>query len=420
MTDEVRFPTARADIAGRPIASLATEFGTPLYVYDAATVRERIAQLSAFDVVRYAQKANSNLGVLDLVRREGAVVDAVSAGECLRALRAGFAPNGKPHGIVYTADILDQAALDVVFEHGIHVNCGSVDMIEQLGARAPGGAATLRVNPGFGHGHSQKVNTGGEGSKHGIWHDELEAAVEAAHRHGLRVTGVHSHIGSGVDMEHLRRVAAAVCGFARRVGSEVETVSAGGGLTVPYRDGDPRVDPSAYFAIWNEERESLQQEFGHAVSLEIEPGRFLVAESGFLVTQIRAVKRMGSKTYYLVDAGFNVLARPVMYGSYHPISVAVDTDVPLQDVVVAGPLCESGDIFTQAEGGFVETRRLPVAAVGDFLTIECAGAYAFSMSSNYNSKRFVAEVLLDGGHAHVVRERQPFEDLWRGERIPES
>jgi len=409
-------------IAGVPVRDLARDFGTPLYVYDAATIVERLGRLSRFDVVRYAQKANSNLAVLDLLRRHGALVDAVSAGEIVRALAAGFAPGGEPPAIVYTADVFDRDALELVAEHGVPVNCGSPDMIDQLAARMPGAAITLRVNPGFGHGHSRKTNTGGEHSKHGIWHEELESVVARAARLGLAVTGVHVHIGSGADIEHLARVAEACCGFARRIGPQVTAISAGGGLPTPYRDTDEEVDVAAYFRVWDAARRSLAAELGHPVRLEIEPGRYLVAESGWLVAEIRAVKREGENLFYLLDAGFNALARPILYGAYHPMAIARAhggaAEGSLHPVVVGGPLCESGDIFTQDEGGVVRSELLPEARVGDFLVIGCAGAYGFVMASNYNGKPRPAEVLIQRGKPHLVRAREGLDDLIRGESIP--
>ncbi len=414
----------RNEIAGIPVAELAQRFGTPTYIYDADRIREQISRLSDFDVIRYAQKANSNLAILDLCRRAGVVLDATSSGEIHRALRAGYAPSGDPAPIVYTADIFDREALDLVVEKDIAVNCGSEDMIEQYGTRMNGGEITLRINPGFGHGHSQKTNTGGEQSKHGIWHEELSACLErAAHPHGIQVTGIHVHIGSGADMDHLAQVAGAAAGFARIAGPAVKRISAGGGLPTPYREDDPEIDLASYYEIWDRERRALEEEFGHPVELEIEPGRFLVAEAGVLLCEIRAIKRTGKHTFYLVDAGFNTLARPVLYGAYHPMSLAPadgsDAARPLQDVVVGGPLCESGDIFTQEEGGYVRPQPLPEAAVGDHLLIECAGAYGFVMGSNYNSKPLSAEVLVSGGKAHCVRERQSLADLVRGESIPD-
>lgn len=413
-------------LAGVDVRELAERYGTPLYVYDAAVIRERCADLAAWDTVRFAQKACSNLAVLDLIRREGVLVDAVSHGEIARAMAAGYptmpatAADGLPpaHPIVYTADIFDRESLEAVVQHGIHVNCGSADMLEQLAERVPGADVTLRINPGFGHGHSQKTNTGGEGSKHGIWHEEVPDALRRAEWAGLAVTGLHMHIGSGTDLAHLATVAEALEKTAREIGRSLTTISAGGGLPVPYRPEETRADLSGYFELWDATRNRLEDAFGHRIRLEIEPGRYLTAEAGTLITEVRAIKRQGSKKYLLVDAGFHTLARPVLYGSYHPMSLCPAAgSVPdnLEPVAVGGPLCESGDIFTQEEGGFVATRDLPPARVGDLLLLEVAGAYGFVMASNYNSKPLPAEVLLDGGEAKLVRARQTAEELFRRE-----
>jgi diaminopimelate decarboxylase len=412
---------SRTEIAGLSALELAGQFGTPTYVYDAAMIRRRIADLAAFDVVRYAEKACSNLAILDLVRRSGALVDTVSAGEIRRALAAGFSPDGDPPPIVYTADIFNGESLDLCVERGVHVNCGSPEMIDQLGVRAPGRNITLRINPGFGHGHSQKTNTGGKQSKHGIWHGQIAECLGRASRYKLSVTGLHVHIGSGTDLEHLSQVCGALEKAAVKVGPSLLSISVGGGLPTVYRPTDTYVDLAAYFALCDATRKRLEKLFGHLVRLEIEPGRYVMAESGYLVAEIRAVKRQDDNIFYLVDAGFNNLARPILYGAYHPISIVPadgDTRRPQQDVIVGGPLCESGDIFTQEEGGYVSTRRLPQARVGDLLVIECAGAYGFVMGSNYNSRPLAAEVLVDDGRARLIRRRQTFEDLIRGEEIP--
>ena len=417
------FSLTRTEIAGVQVSQLAERFGTPTYVYDAATIRQRISDLRQFDVIRYAQKACSNLAILDLMRREGVLVDTVSSGEIQRALAAGYKPEGEPPPIVYTADIFDRESLDLVIKHGIAVNCGSPDMIDQLGERAPGRNLTLRINPGFGHGHSQKTNTGGEQSKHGIWHEQLPECLRRADHHGLGITGLHMHIGSGTDLEHLKQVCNAMERTAREVGRTLTTISCGGGLPVPYRPDQTYVDLAAYHQLWDAVRKRLEDAFGHKITLEIEPGRFLVAESGYLLTEIRAIKRMGGNLYYLLDAGFNNLARPILYGAYHPMSIAPaqgdGAGRPLQDVVVGGPLCESGDIFTQQEGGYVCTRKLPSAQVGEHLVIEVAGAYGFVMSSNYNTKPLATEVLIENGRPHLVRARQTFADMIRGESIPQ-
>ncbi len=421
MDTNLRFPTLRTHIAGVPVVELVRRFGTPTYIYVEERIIERIGDLCRFDSVRYAQKACSNLAILHLMRRRQVTVDAVSAGEIQRALAAGYQPQGDPPPVVYCADVFDHDALRLVVENNIHVNCGSIDMIEQLGKEAPGREITLRINPGFGHGHSRKTNTGGDRSKHGIWHEQLHDALVAAEHYGLMVVGLHMHIGSGTDLEHLARVCSAMEKAADQAGRTIRSVSAGGGLPVPYREGESYIDLEAYYNLWDETRRRLEEKFAHRVRLEIEPGRYLVAESGYLVCEIRAVKRQADNLFYLVDAGFNNLARPILYGAYHPMSIVpVDgnTRRPEVDVVVGGPLCESGDIFTQEEGGFVVTRRLPQAGVGDLLVIECAGAYGFVMGSNYNSRPLAAEVLVRSATPHLIRRRQSFDELMSGEAIP--
>lgn len=422
MPEQAHFPLIRTEIATWPIAELVREYGTPLFVYDAALIRRRVKDLAAFDVIRYAQKACSNLAILDLIRREGAAIDAVSAFEIRRALAAGYSRFGSPHPIVYTADIFDSESLALVVESGIHVNCGSADMIDQFGAAAPGRAITLRINPGFGHGHVRKTNTGGPQSKHGIWHEQLPDCVDRAAKYGLRITGLHMHIGSGSDFEHLSQVCAAMEAAVAVAGEDIDTLSTGGGLPTPYRDGETGLDVDAFFRAWDASRKRVEDRLGRKITLEVEPGRYLVAESGTLITEIRAVKRQQDNLFYLVDAGFNNLARPVLYGAYHPIAVVPREgggERPLQDVIVGGPLCESGDIFTQEEGGFVSKRPLPQASVGDYLALECAGAYGAVMGSNYNSKPMAPEVLIEGGESRVIRRRQSFEELIAGERPSE-
>ena len=408
------------------LRQLATEHGTPLWVYDAATIRQRIAELRAFDTIRFAQKANANTHLLRLMREQGVAVDAVSRGEILRALAAGFtadAPAGsagrEASGIVFTADVFDRATLETVVTHRIPVNAGSIDMLHQLGAVSPGHRVWLRINPGFGHGHSNKTNTGGEHSKHGIWHAELDAALAAVRQHGLQLVGLHMHIGSGVDYGHLQQVCQAMVELVQRAGCDLQAISAGGGLSIPYRGGEARIDTAHYFSLWDAARQAIARQLGHEVHLEIEPGRYLVAECGVLLTEVRATKPVGRNHFTLVDAGFSDLMRPSMYGAFHGMSlIAMDgSSRPEVDTVVAGPLCESGDVFTQGEGGVVQSRTLPQARVGDLLVLHDAGAYGASMSSNYNSRPLAAEVLVDGDTHRLIRRRQTMDELLGLEQV---
>ena len=334
-------------------------------------------------------------------------------------------PSAEHSDVVYTADLFDKDALEVIKEHSIPVNVGSMDLIGQLADNKIDVPVTLRINPGFGHGHSKKTNTGGELSKHGIWHTDIEECVSIGKERGVNVNGLHMHIGSGADFEHLAEVCDSMVAAAKRFGKGLEVISAGGGLPISY---DPavtdRIDVERYFGLWDSARKEIEEFVGHKIALEVEPGRYLAAECGYLVTEIRSIKQQGSKTFYLVDAGFNDLARPSMYGSFHHISiVAADGRelTEMNDVIVGGPLCESGDVFTQEEGGFVVERNLPVAKVGDFLVLHDAGAYGFAMSSNYNTRRSSAEVLVrNSGEVEVIRERQTFEALMQFEKIPSN
>ena len=406
------------------LRNLAQRHGTPLWVYDAAIIRTRIASLKAFDVIRYAQKANSNVHLLRLMREQGVKVDAVSLGEIERAVMAGY----EVDDIVFTADLFDHATLARVVQDGITVNAGSVDMLSQLGAasrqaKRPGlevGLRTphkvwLRINPGFGHGHSNKTNTGGEHSKHGIWHTDVDAALAEIDRHGLHLVGLHMHIGSGVDYQHLQEVCGAMVDLARKVNRPIEAISAGGGLSIAYQAGEPEIDTAHYFNLWDAARQRIAKNQASQVTLEIEPGRYLVAESGVLLGEVRAEKHQGKNHFVLVDAGFNDLMRPSMYGSHHGISVlsasGAAPSAATSPSVVAGPLCESGDVFTQGEGGVVLTRDLPAAKVGDWLVFHDTGAYGAAMSSNYNTRPLIAEVLVDGDSSRLIRRRQTTAEL---------
>ena len=402
-------------IDGARLTAIAAEQGTPVWIYDAGVIRRQIARVRAFDVVRYAQKAASNVHLLRLMREEGVLVDAVSAGEVTRALAAGYRIGEPEEQIVLTADVLDRQSLDLALRLGIPVNAGSLDMLTQLGERAPGHPVWLRVNPGFGHGHSRKTNTGGDHSKHGIWWDQLPQAFAAVDREELDLVGLHMHIGSGADYAHLAQVAGAMRDTVLGAGRDLRAISAGGGLTTPYRPGETELDTARYFQAWDDARRQIADRLGHAVRLEIEPGRFLVAQAGVLVAEVRAVKDQGRNRFVLVDAGFNDLLRPALYGAHHEISVFGPDGTPRagsgRETSVAGPLCESGDVFTQDAAGELAPVTLPPARVGDLLVFRDAGAYGSAMSSNYNSRPLAPEVLVDDDAIRVIRRRQTIDDL---------
>jgi diaminopimelate decarboxylase len=409
----------KVSFGDKEIVSVVRQYGSPLWFYDFGIIEKRIWDLRFFGIIRYAQKAASNINILSKMKNLGVDIDAVSAGEIVRALRAGFAPDR----IRYTADIFDKDSLALVKKHSIPVNIGSPDMLTQLHEAGINVPIAIRINPGFGHGHSQKVNTGGELSKHGIWHGDLETVAKKAMELGFTVECLHIHIGSGSDYIHLSSVVSAMehaVGSVAALVPELKIISIGGGLPIPYiRNGQEKyMNLEKYYDIWDMARIRIGNYLGHYLQLEVEPGRYLVAESCVLVSEIRAIKKTGKNLFYLVDAGFTDLVRSAFYGAYHHISVihrnGKGTDEEA-DVIVAGPLCESGDVFTQEEGGIVVNRKLPLAQVGDLLVFHDAGAYGSAMSSNYNSRLLAPEILWEKGEYTQIRKRQTFEQLLENE-----
>lgn len=404
----------------KEIISATEQFGSPVWLYDFGVIEKRIWDLRSFGIIRYAQKAAPNINLLSKMRDIGVDVDAVSAGEIVRALRAGF----EPECIRFTADIFDRDALALVKEHSIPVNIGSPDMLFHMRDAGINVPLAIRVNPGFGHGHSQKVNTGGNLSKHGVWHGELENVVKKANELGFVVECLHTHIGSGSDFEHLSQVISAMESFVPVAGKDLKIISIGGGLPISYKRGEKNnMNIGRYYEMWDNARKRMSEKVGRYLQLEVEPGRYLIAESCVLATEIRAVKKVDENIFYLIDAGFTDLVRPAFYGAYHHISIIHKNEKEMSeevDAIVAGPLCESCDVFTQEDGGNVVSRKLPLASVGDLLVLHDAGAYGSAMSSNYNSRLLAPEILWENGKFAQIRKRQTFEQLLENELSVEN
>lgn len=396
----------------KTIKNLIKKYQPPFWVYDSEIIYKQIKLLNMFDIIRFAQKSCSNINILRLMKNKNVKIDAVSLGEIERALLSGFKPN--TNEIIFTADILDQETLCKVVDYKIPVNAGSLDMLKQLGKISPGHHVWLRINPRFGYGHSKKTNTGGENSKHGIW--EPKMAIPIIKKYQLKLIGLHMHIGSGVDYLHLKKVCQSMIEYVFQLNQKISSISVGGGLPIPYKFDDQPINVKKYFMLWDVARQKISEFLEKKIQLEIEPGRFLVAESGILISRVWATKKMGNKHFVLVDVGFNDLMRPTMYGSYHHISVIsgdnrIINEKETIDTVVAGPLCESGDIFTQKEGGTVQTRKLPIIRIGDYLIFHDTGAYGASMSSNYNTRPLIPEILLQKNNSIVIRRRQTIEEI---------
>jgi len=398
-----------ADWAGDRLRSLAGEYGTPLYVQDLDRVRanyERVAAAFPDADVLYAVKANAGRSVLEALREAGAGAECASAGEVSRALDAGF----EPSDVHYTAVNPPARDLDYVLDAAPEatVVVGARDAVDRLAERGFGGRLALRVHPGVGAGHSDEVATGAD-AKFGVPHDEAAAVLADAVDRGFDVVGVHAHAGSGIldadDLAAHREVLDRIAAVARSAPADLEFVDIGGGLGVPYRPEDRPLDLGA---VADAVRTALA---GVDADLVLEPGRYLVADAGVLLTEVNTVKPTGGSTLAGVDAGMTDLLRPALYDARHEVrSLAPEADARARDSVsVVGPICESTDVLAA-------DRDLPAPERGDLLAVGNAGAYGVEMASNYNSRPRPAVVALDGGDDRLAREREPLGALTRLER----
>lgn len=412
---------------------IAGRIGTPFYLWQAEEVRRRIETVRSVTEpagvqARYAMKASSARRVLEEVRTRGLWIDAVSGNEILRALRAGFPAGKEPPVLLYTSDVFRDNALEVLRAHDILPNVGTPQMIEQLHAAGHEGDLGIRVNPGFGHGHVKQCDTGGPSSKHGIWFEDLEAARQLADRRTLRVVLLHAHIGTGPEISefetNLRRLVDFFLDLLPRF-PHLEAVNLGGGIPFTYRPDAPPVRLDACSEILADARRLFNDRAARELRVEVEPGRYLVAPAASLITRVQGLKstRTNAKgpgqRFILVDAGFADLVRPAMYGSYHHIEIVGRETGTLTPQVVAGPMCESGDVFTRDSNELLDPRPLPAPEIGDLLAIRDAGAYGESMSSNYNSLGRVPQVWYDDGKAFLMSRRQSLEDIVRTECFEE-
>ena len=420
------------NFSSEQLGGLATAVGTPFWFYDAAVMQQRIADIRYVcgDAVqpRFAMKACPNGRVLREMERSGVWIDAVSGNEVLRALRAGYSGGSNPPRILFTADVFRDNALDVVLEHGILPNVGSPGMIRQLRDAGYRGGVSVRVNPGFGHGHVNACDTGGPSSKHGVWPEDLPGLIEEAQAGGMRIEMLHAHIGSGPRFaelhENLERLTDWFVDWLRKVPG-ITGISLGGGIPHNYRNEGEQIPLDPLRDLFARCAGRLRAAATPGLRVEIEPGRYFVASSCALVSRVSDVKRTRTNEkgngaeFIMVDAGFVDLVRPAMYGSFHRISVVPQAGGAVgeeSDFVIAGPLCESGDVFTRDDAELLQPRRFARPVPGDFVVLHDAGAYGYAMSSNYNSIGRAPQVWVEGpGKATLVSRRETVEDIVRAE-----
>jgi diaminopimelate decarboxylase len=400
-------------------AEARERFGTPSYIYSRPLLEAAAHQALAIPApygftLRYAMKANPSLGVLSVFRDLGLHIDASSDFEVERAMRAGFAPEQ----IQLTSQMPSRRLAEFV-KRGVLYNACSLYQLEQFGKAASGGSVSVRINPGLGSGSTKRTNTGGPASSFGIWHTYLSDVKAIAERDNVRITRLHTHIGSGSDPEMWKRVTRMSLDIAAQL-PHVTIINLGGGFKVGRMPDEPSTDLQDIGLHVRRELEAFRERTGRALHLEVEPGTYLVARAGAIVATCVDVVDTGKDGYVFakLDTGMPEVTRPSLYGAQHPIEVLA-TDRDEVDVVFVGPCCESGDILTPAPGDpeALAPRRVPRPHIGDVVIVGGAGAYCAGMATiNYNSYPQAPEVMLEAdGMFRVLRRRQLLEQIWTNE-----
>lgn len=401
---------------------LAQHYDTPLYVVSEKRIRDNYNRI--FDAltrnykyvrIYYAAKANSNLTVLKILHSQGAYLDTVSPGEVFMGLMSGYTPDR----LMFTGTSVRNDELKFLADANITVNIDSQSELDRLLKITVPPIVSVRVNPEVGAGHHSHCITAGPDSKFGLWEEETIQAYAIAQRARVGRFGIHMHIGSGIlEVEPYVQAVEKLLSIAKRVHDEVginfEFIDIGGGFGVPYKPEDKEFDWAEFASKVVAPFKSKIAEYGLGKPyLCVEPGRYLVCDASILLTSVNTVKATPAKKFVGVDAGFNTLVRPTMYGSYHPILVANKLDKPETETYdVVGPICESGDALAK-------DRQLPEIAEGDLLAVLNAGAYGFSMSSQYNSRPRAAEVMVTQGKSVVIREREQINTLTANQKMAE-
>ncbi len=398
---------------GNDPTALARQYGTPLYVCNERILRQRCRDLKNMVtypkfVVDYSAKANCSLAFLQIVRSEGLEADAMSPGEIYMERMAGFAPEE----IFYICNNVSAEEMQYAIDAGVRVSVDSVSQLEQFGRLAPGHEVAVRFNPGVGAGHHEKVVTAGKQTKFGVDPEDIPQVRAILERYDLKLVGINQHIGSlFMTGEAFVASLSALFEIAKQF-PDLEFVDMGGGFGIPYKkeQDEAPLDLQELGAAIDKALYGFSEEYGRQITFRIEPGRYISAESNVILSTVHAVKHNHDRKFVGCDCGFNVLQRPVMYGSYHGVEIFREQDVPSEKeetVTIVGNICESGDILAK-------DRTLPEIHEGDILCILDAGAYGFTMASNYNNRLRPAEILIrENGQVALTREREELTDLMR-------
>ncbi|MCG8321248.1 MAG: diaminopimelate decarboxylase [Cytophagales bacterium] len=392
---------------GVDLEKIAKEFGTPLYVYDGEKIINQIRYLnkafSGLNVkIKYAAKALTNLSILKLIRKEGAGIDAVSINEAHLGIKAGY----QPHEILFTPNCVSFDEIKEAVALGLMINIDNISILEQFGNEYGSSVpCCIRLNPHIMAGGNAKISTGHVDSKFGISILQKRHILRVVQTYKIDVIGLHMHTGSDIlDAEVFLKASQIVFDIARDF-ENLQFLDLGSGFKVSYRDGDVTTDIKLLGKSIENTYKSFCKEYGRDLELWFEPGKFLVSESGVLLVRTNVVKTTPATVFAGVDSGMNHLIRPMMYDAYHDMVNISNPKGTKRVYTVVGYICETDTLGWD--------RQLNEVREGDIIAIKNAGAYGFSMASNYNSRLRPAEVLILNGKAHLIRKRETFEDLLR-------
>lgn len=404
--------TEQFELNGIDPVSIASEFGTPLFVYDAQKIVEQYTKMKqALHQVKklkinYACKALTNISILRLLQHLGAGLDAVSYQEILLGLEAGFSPQD----IIYTPNSVSIEELEAAMKLGVKVNIDNIETLEYMGVHHPDKAFCIRINPHIMAGGNAKISVGHIDSKFGISIHQMPLVERLVKTLNIKVEGVHMHTGSDIlDVDVFSHAATLLFDVARKF-DDLQYIDFGSGFKVKYKPNDIETDMEQFGQMMTERFNRFCEETGKDLTLAFEPGKFLVSEAGYFLAKTNVVKQTTSTVFAGIDTGFNHLIRPMFYGSHHEIVNVSNPCGKPKIYTVVGYICETDT--------FGWNRKINEIKEGDILCFKNAGAYCFSMASNYNSRYRPAEVLIHQGKAHLIRKRECLEDLLRNQVDP--
>ncbi|MDA1084847.1 MAG: diaminopimelate decarboxylase [Bacteroidetes bacterium] len=387
------------------LVQISEDFGSPIYVYDAHIMEQQYTRLTrAFSAVpqlrvNYAVKALSNLSVLKWMHQLGAGLDTVSIQEVQLGLAAGVAPSE----IIYTPNGVSLSEIEEVAQMGVQINIDNLDVLEQFGTAHPTVPVCIRINPHIMAGGNANISVGHIDSKFGISIHQMPHLLRIAENTGMRINGVHMHTGSDIlDIEVFLHAAEILFDTARHF-ADLEFLDFGSGFKVPYKQGDNETNIEELGEKLSVRFNAFCAEYGKELVLAFEPGKFLVSQAGYFLTQVNSVKQTTSTVFAQVNSGFNHLIRPMLYGAQHSIENISNPEGRERFYSVVGYICETDT--------FANNRKITEISDGDVLCFHNAGAYCFSMASNYNSRYRPAEVLWYNGEAQLIRKAETFDNL---------